>query len=91
MAIFIHVLSNPTVDVLQQRMAALDGGVGAVAFASGTAAIMGLIMTVCQSGDEIIAANNYMVEQLVHYQEQCREWDLLLILLIHVIWILWRT
>ena len=51
-------ISNPTVDVLQQRMAALDGGVGAVAFSSGTAAIMGLIMTVCESGDEIIAANN---------------------------------
>ena len=55
---FYSRLSNPTVDVLQQRMAALDGGVGAIAFASGTAAIMGLIMTVCQSGDEIIAANN---------------------------------
>lgn len=55
---FYSRLSNPTVDVLQQRMAALDGGVGAVAFASGTAAVMGLFMTVCQSGDEIIAANN---------------------------------
>ena len=55
---FYSRLSNPTVDVLQQRMAALEGGVGAVAFSSGTAAIMGLIMTVCQSGDEIIAANN---------------------------------
>lgn len=55
---FYSRLSNPTVDVLQQRMAALDGGVGAVAFASGTAAIMGLIMTVCETGDEIIAANN---------------------------------
>ena len=39
-------------------MAALDGGFGAVAFASGTAAIMGLIMTVCETGDEIVAANN---------------------------------
>ena len=55
---FYSRLSNPTVDILQQRMAALDGGVAAVAFSSGTAAIMGLIMTVCQSGDEIIAANN---------------------------------
>lgn len=55
---FYSRLSNPTVDVLQKRMAALDGGVGAVAFASGTAAIMGLIMSVCQSGDEIVAANN---------------------------------
>lgn len=55
---FYSRLSNPTVNVLQERMAALDGGAGAVAYASGTAAIMGLIMTVCQSGDEIVAANN---------------------------------
>lgn len=55
---FYSRLSNPTVDALQSRMAALDGGTGAVAFASGTAAIMGLIMTVCQNGDEIVAANN---------------------------------
>jgi len=55
---FYSRLSNPTVDVLQQRMAALDGGSGAVAFASGTAAVMGLIMTVCETGDEIITANN---------------------------------
>lgn len=55
---FYSRLSNPTVDVLQKRMAALDGGSGAVAFSSGTAAIMGLIMTVCETGDEIVAANN---------------------------------
>lgn len=55
---FYSRLSNPTVDALQTRMAALDGGFGAVAFASGTAAIMGTIMTVCEVGDEIIAANN---------------------------------
>ena len=55
---FYSRLSNRTVDAHQQRMAALDGGVGAVAFASGTAAIMGLIMTVCETGDDIIAANN---------------------------------
>lgn len=55
---FYTRLSNPTVTVLQDRMAALDGGAGAVAFSSGTAAIMGLIMTVCQCGDEIVAANN---------------------------------
>lgn len=55
---FYTRLSNPTVTVLQDRMAALDGGAGAVAFTSGTAAIMGLIMTVCQCGDEIVAANN---------------------------------
>lgn len=55
---FYSRLSNPTVNALQERMAALDGGVGAVAYASGTAAVMGTIMTVMESGDEILAANN---------------------------------
>ena len=55
---FYSRLSNPTITALQERMAALDGGVGAVAFASGTAAIMGTFMTIMQSGDELLAANN---------------------------------
>lgn len=55
---FYSRLSNPTVTALQERMAALDGGVGAVAYASGTAAVMGTIMTILQAGDEILAANN---------------------------------
>ena len=55
---FYSRLSNPTVTALQERMAALDGGVGAVAYASGTAAIMGTIMTILETGDEILAANN---------------------------------
>ncbi len=55
---FYSRLSNPTITALQERMATLDGGVGAVAFASGTAAIMGTFMTIMQSGDELLAANN---------------------------------
>ena len=87
---FYSRLSNPTVDVLQQRMAALDGGVGAVAFASGTAAIMGLIMTVCQSEMKLLQLIIFTVEQLVLYLEQCEEWALFLILSIQEIYLQWK-
>ena len=51
-------LMNPTQDVLEQRVAALEGGVAAVATASGTAAIFYALINVAQAGDEIVAANN---------------------------------
>ena len=50
-------LGNPTVEVFEKRMAALEGGVGALAFASGAAAINAVAVTLCQAGDEIVAAN----------------------------------
>lgn len=51
-------LMNPTHDALEQRMAALEGGAAGLAHASGTAAIFNSIITICQSGDEIVSANN---------------------------------
>ncbi|MGQ9682245.1 MAG: O-acetylhomoserine aminocarboxypropyltransferase/cysteine synthase family protein [Anaerolineae bacterium] len=48
-------IMNPTTDVLEQRLAALEGGVAAVAFASGMAAICGAINTLCVAGDEIVS------------------------------------
>lgn len=51
-------LMNPTNDVLEQRIAALEGGAAAVAVASGTAAIHYAISTLAQAGDEIVSANN---------------------------------
>jgi O-acetylhomoserine (thiol)-lyase len=51
-------LMNPTHDVLEQRMAALEGGGGALALASGTAAIFYTVINVCGQGDEVVAANN---------------------------------
>ena len=50
-------IMNPTTDVLEKRIAALDGGVGALAVASGSSATLYSIMNVAQAGDEIIAAN----------------------------------
>ena len=50
-------LMNPTTDVLEQRLAALDGGVGALALASGSAAIALAILNLCRCGDNIVASS----------------------------------
>ena len=51
-------LTNPTTDVLEQRVTALEGGAASVAVASGTAAIFYSIITLAEAGDEIVSANN---------------------------------
>ena len=51
-------LTNPTEDVFEQRMAALEGGVAALAVASGAAAINYTIINLAQKGDHIVSAKN---------------------------------
>lgn len=51
-------LNNPTNDVLEQRLAAVEGGVAAVATASGTSAIATTLMTLLKTGDHIVASNS---------------------------------
>ena len=51
-------LSNPTNAVLEERIAALEGGVGAIATASGQAALHLAIITVCSAGDHIVASRS---------------------------------
>ena len=51
-------LTNPTEDVFERRIAALEGGVAALAVASGAAAITYTIENLAQAGDHIVAANN---------------------------------
>jgi O-acetylhomoserine (thiol)-lyase len=51
-------LMNPTHDVLEQRMAALEGGAAALALASGTSAVFYSGINVCGLGDEVVSANN---------------------------------
>ena len=50
-------MSNPTVAVLEERMAALEGGRAALAVASGMAAQMTALLTIMQSGDELVSAS----------------------------------
>ena len=51
-------ISNPTCDVFAARVNAMEGGVGAVAFASGAAAIAFGVLGLCKAGDHIVAATN---------------------------------
>ena len=56
---FIYTrLNNPTNDILEKRLAEIDGGIGAVVFASGTAAISTALLTLLKAGDHIVASNS---------------------------------
>src|SRR5215475_9749703 len=48
-------IMNPTQDVLEQRIAALEGGIAALALASGQAAVTYSILTIAEAGDNIVA------------------------------------
>jgi O-acetylhomoserine (thiol)-lyase len=51
-------LMNPTADILEKRIALVDGGAAALAFSSGAAAINNAILTLANTGDEIVSADN---------------------------------
>ncbi|MCZ2101115.1 MAG: O-acetylhomoserine aminocarboxypropyltransferase/cysteine synthase [Chitinophagales bacterium] len=51
-------LNNPTNDVLEQRLAALEGGIGAVVTASGASAVATTFLTLLKAGDHIVASNS---------------------------------
>jgi O-acetylhomoserine (thiol)-lyase len=51
-------LMNPTTDVFEKRVAALEGGTGALGVASGQSAITYALLAITRLGDEIVAANN---------------------------------
>ncbi len=62
-------LMNPTTDVLEKRVALLDGGVGALAVSSGQSAITLALLNIAQAGDEIVSADNLYggTYNLFHY------------------------
>lgn len=51
-------INNPTTDVLEQRLATLEGGIAAVATASGASAIATTLLTLLKAGDHIVASNS---------------------------------
>lgn len=56
---FIYTrLNNPTNDILEKRLAEVEGGVGAAVFASGTAAISSAFLTLLKSGDHIVSSGS---------------------------------
>ena len=62
-------LMNPTTDVFEKRIAAIEGGTGAIATASGQAAITYALLNITQPGDEIVSADNLYggTYELFHY------------------------
>jgi len=62
-------IMNPTTDVFEQRLAAIEGGAGALAVASGQSAITLAMLGITRLGDEIVAGNNLYggTYQLFHY------------------------
>jgi O-acetylhomoserine (thiol)-lyase len=62
-------LMNPTTDVFERRVAAIEGGTGALGVASGSAAITYALLAITRLGDEIVAGNNLYggTYQLFHY------------------------
>jgi O-acetylhomoserine (thiol)-lyase len=62
-------IMNPTTDVFEQRIAAIEGGSGALAVSSGQAATTLALIAITQVGDEIVSANNLYggTYQLFHY------------------------
>ncbi len=62
-------IMNPTTDVFEQRVAALEGGTAGLAAASGQAAITLALTTICEAGDEIVTSNSLYggTYNLFHY------------------------
>ncbi len=65
-------LNNPTTDVFEQRVAAIEGGAAAVAVASGQAASTFALLAITQVGDEIVAADNLMAARTSCFITPCR-------------------
>ena len=77
-------LTNSTQDVFEKRIAALEGGVAALATASGAAAITNTIQALAQAGDHIVAATTY-------WHILCRSSALRPPSLMHTIWKNWKA
>lgn len=51
-------IGNPTVEVFEQRIALMEGGVAAVSFSSGHAALVATILNICHAGDEVVTSSS---------------------------------
>ena len=80
--VYLYPINNPTNDILEQRLAALEGGIAAVVTASGTSAIATTLLTLLKAGDHIVASSslyggtfnllNVTLAKIGHYNHLCR-------------------
>jgi O-acetylhomoserine (thiol)-lyase len=69
-------LQNPTTDVLEKRVALLDGGAAALATASGASAIALAILNIAQAGDEIVSADNLYGGTFNFFNNTIKKWGI---------------
>lgn len=69
-------ISNPTVSIFEKRIAALEGGVGAVATASGMAAVSYAVQALAHAGDHIVSANNIYGGTFSLFQHTLRDYGI---------------
>ncbi len=79
-------ITNPTTAVLEERLALLEGGVGALATASGSAAITYAILNLAQAGDHIVSAASIYGGPIIYSLIRCQILASLQALLIVKIW-----
>jgi len=65
-------IMNPTQDVLEQRLAALEGGIAALALASGQAATTYAILTIAETGDNIVSSSALYGGRTIYSPTRCR-------------------
>ena len=66
-------IQNPTTDVLEQRVAQLEGGIAGLAFASGMAAITATILTLAKAGENIVATSQVYGGTYTFFKHTLRE------------------
>ena len=69
-------INNPTTDVLEQRIAQLEGGVGALGLASGQAAVIYSILNIARAGDHIVVSAEIFARAIDHNVRAQLEWPL---------------
>jgi O-acetylhomoserine (thiol)-lyase len=68
--------SNPTVEALEQRLIAISGGRNCIAFSSGMAAITNLVLTLCESGSNIVASRYLFGNTVSLFEKTLGPWGL---------------
>jgi O-acetylhomoserine (thiol)-lyase len=69
-------IMNPTQEVLENRMAALEGGAGALALASGTSAIFYSIINIVRAGESVVSANNLYGGTITMFHDILPQFDI---------------
>ena len=71
---FYTRLKNPTNDAVARKIAALEGGVGAVLTSSGQAANFYAIFNICEAGDHIVTSNEIYAARTISLASRSRNW-----------------